>query len=509
MVPHGNRHGASVRLMSTVNLPVALYSAAEVRELDRTAIEERGIPGYELMCRAGTAATDALRRTWPAARHIAVLVGAGNNAGDGYVIARLLAGQGHQVGLWNLADPAKLRGDAARARDKAIAVGLEIRPFQAAALEHVDVVVDALLGTGLERPVTGAWADAIGAVNDGTAPVLAVDIPSGLQADTGRVMGVAVAATVTVTFIGLKRGLFTGRGPALCGSVHFDDLGVPMDIYPRVQCSAQRYAGDDRQQLLPPRPRDAHKGKHGHVLVIGGDYGMAGAVRMAGEAAARVGAGLVSVATRTSHAGVQAAVRPELMFRGVESPEDMASLLERADVIALGPGLGRAEWGRGLWRLAVASKLPLVVDADALNLLARSDACAERWVLTPHPGEAARLLQCSVGEVEADRFAAAAAISQRYRGVCLLKGAGTIVQGCDELPAVVQGGNPGMASGGMGDVLTGIIAGLLAQGLGPTAAARLGAWVHAAAGDRAAASGERGLLALDLVAELRSLVNPA
>ncbi len=494
--------------MSTANLPIALYSAAEVRELDRAAIE-RGVPGYELMCRAGAATVGVLRRTWPAAPHIAVLVGAGNNGGDGYVIARLLANQGLRVGLWTLADPDKLQGDAARARDDALALGLATRPFGPEALKGADVVVDALLGTGLERPVTGPWADAIAAVNDSAVPVLAVDIPSGLQADTGRVMGAAIAAAATVTFIGLKRGLFTGRGPALCGSVHFDDLQVPPDIYSEVRSSAARYCGEDRPQLLPPRPRDAHKGHHGHVLVVGGDHGMAGAVRMAGEAAARVGAGLVSVATRESHAGVQAAIRPELMFRGVESPDALGPLLQRADVIALGPGLGRAEWGRTLWQLAVASHQPLVVDADALNILAQSQDRARRWVLTPHPGEAARLLECSVGEVEADRFAAAAAICERYRGVCVLKGAGTIVHGPDEPPAVVQGGNPGMASGGMGDVLTGIIAGLLAQGLGFTAAARLGAWVHAAAGDRAAAAGERGLLALDLVAELRRLVNPA
>ena len=493
--------------MASASLPTELYRAAEVRALDRSAIEGHGIPGYELMYRAGEAATRVLQRAWPAARMVAVLVGGGNNGGDGYVMARLLADEGREVRLLTLVDPAKLRGDAARAMEAATAAGLSVQPFSTQNLAAADLAVDALLGTGLERPVEGRWAETIEALNGSGLPILAVDIPSGLHADSGQVLGVAVRAALTVTFIGLKRGLFTGRGPELCGELHFDDLRVPPEIYSAVLCSARRYAGEDRTALLPRRPRDAHKGRFGHVLVAGGDHGMAGAARMAAEAAARAGAGLVSVATRESHAGMQAALRPELMFRGVETLEALQPLLARATVAALGPGLGAGDWGRAIWSAVLARELPTVVDADGLNLLAQAPRRAAGWVLTPHPGEAARLLGCSVSEVEVDRFAAAAAIRERYGGVCLLKGAGTLVDAGEAPPWVVQGGNPGMATGGTGDVLTGVISGLLAQGLSPAEAARLGAWAHAAAGDRAAADGERGLLALDLMPHLRMLLN--
>jgi NAD(P)H-hydrate epimerase len=494
--------------MSRSSLPTELYRAKEVRALDRAAIEGHGIAGYELMSRAGAAAARVIRRRWPQAGRVVVAVGGGNNGGDGYVIARLLATEGRSVRLLTLADPSTLRGDAARARDAAGDVGLTAAPFAAVELTGAELVVDALLGTGLERPVKGRWAEAIEAINATGSPVLAADIPSGLHADSGQVLGSAVQAAATVTFIGLKRGLFTGRGPAVCGEVHFDDLSVPPGIYAEVACSGLRYAAEDRDEWLPRRPRDAHKGRYGHVLVAGGDHGMAGAARMAAEAAARCGAGLVSVATRESHAGIQAALRPELMFRGVESTGALQPLLERATVLALGPGLGAAPWGLMLWSALLAADLPGVLDADALNLLAQAPRPCPNWILTPHPGEAARLLACSTAEIETDRFAAAAAIRARYDGVCLLKGAGSIIEAEGGPAHVVQGGNPGMATGGMGDVLTGVIAGLLAQGLEPAVAARLGAWAHAAAGDRAAREGERGLLALDLLPHLRFLLNP-
>ena len=491
-------------------LPFELYRAAQVRELDRIAIQERGIPGYTLMSRAGEAAFQRLRQRWPNARRIAVICGGGNNGGDGYVVARLAHQAGLDVHVLTLADPETLRGDAQTAWRDAGAAAVSIQPFNAVALKGVDLLVDAILGTGLERPVSGTWREAIEALNAHPADLFALDIPSGLHADTGAILGVAIQAAATMTFIGLKQGLFTGQGPACCGEINFADLDVPPDIYPALHPASWRYAGEDLPTLLPRRPRSAHKGYFGHVLVIGGELGLAGAARMAGEAAARCGAGLISIATRAAHAGLQAAVRPELMFHGVEQPNDLAPLLDRATVIAIGPGLGRSDWGRVMLHAALSSDKPLVVDADGLNLLAIEPAFRENWILTPHPGEAARLLKMTPMEVEMDRFAAVEDLALRYGGVAILKGAGSLIASREEgQVALCTVGNPGMASGGMGDVLTGVIAALVAQGLPLFAAAKAGVYLHGLAGDQAAlAGGERGLLATDLLPFLRQAVNP-
>ena len=492
-------------------LPVELYRAAQVRELDRIAIEKHGIPGYTLMQRAGAAAFDWLRQDWPRARRIVVVCGGGNNGGDGYVLARLARQAGFEARVLAVADPEQLQGDARTAWHDAQASDTPIAPFSPAGLERADLLVDALLGTGLEREVSGVWKQAITAMNASTIDTLALDLPSGLQVDTGAVLGTAVRAAATITFIGLKQGLFTGQGPACCGAVRFADLGVPPDLYTALHPASWRYAGDDLSTWLPQRARSAHKGNFGHVLVVGGDLGLAGAARMTAEAAARCGAGLVSVATRAAHAGLQAAARPEVMFHGVETSEQLEPLLDRASVIAIGPGLGREDWGRALWRTVLARSKPMVVDADALNSLAVAPTFRESWILTPHPGEAARLLKMLPTQVEADRFTAVEELALRFGGVAVLKGAGSLIASKAEgQVAVCASGNPGMASGGMGDVLTGVIAALVAQGLPLFAAARVGTYLHGQAGDQAAQQdGERGLLATDLLPILRRLVNPA
>jgi NAD(P)H-hydrate epimerase len=491
-------------------LPFELYRAAQVRELDRIAIEERGIPGYALMSRAGAAAFNLLRQRWPDARRIAVVCGGGNNAGDGYVAARLARQTGLDVRVLTLSNPDDLRGDALTAWQDACAAGVPTTVFTAAGLADAELLVDAILGTGLERDVSGIWREAIEVMNAHPADRFALDIPSGLQADTGAILGAAIHAAATITFIGLKQGLFTGQGPACCGAVHFADLDVPPDIYPSLHPACWRYAGEDLPMWLPRRSRSAHKGHFGHALVIGGDLGLAGAARMAAEAAARCGAGLVSVATRAAHASLQAAVRPELMFHGIETPDELEPLLNRATVVAVGPGLGRGNWGRALLQAALACDKPLVLDADALNLLAAEPSYRDRWILTPHSGEAARLLKMTPTQVEADRFAAVEDLALRFGGVAVLKGAGSLVASkADGLVALCTAGNPGMASGGMGDVLTGVIAALLAQGLPLFAAAKTGVYLHGQAGDLAArAGGERGLLATDLLPFLRQLANP-
>lgn len=493
-----------------------LYSVVQSRAIDRVAAQQPACSGNALMERAGAAAFGRLRALWPAAQRLAVLCGAGNNGGDGYVLARLARLAGMPVRLAAVAGLPRPGSEADTARQWFIACGGAEESVSVAMLAQADVVVDALLGTGLDRPPAGAVADAIAAINASGRPVLALDVPSGLNADTGHAPGALVRADATLSFVARKQGLYTGLARDCCGQLLLDDLGVPELAVeqdgeaPAVLLDLPRL----RAAWLPPRRRGAHKGECGHVLVIGGDHGYGGAVRLAGEAAARAGAGLTSVATRPMHVPALIAGRPELMARGVDTAADLAPLLARASVLAVGPGLGQGDFGRALFAAALDSGLPLVVDADALNLLAAANFLAaapgrrEDWILTPHPGEAARLLGIATAQVEADRYAAVRALQARFGGVVLLKGAGTLV--CDgQAPVgVVPYGNPGMASGGMGDVLTGLIAALWAQGLPALAAAALGACLHGAAADAVAARrGERGLLASDLLDALPPLLN--
>lgn len=485
------------------NLPVKLYRAAQVREMDRIAIQERGIPGFELMGRAGYEVFHCIKPHWPKARSLAVFCGSGNNAGDGYIIAELALAAGLTVCVYTLAEPEKLNGDALLAYRKYSEASGMVMPFQAGQIIHADVLVDALLGTGLDRPVTGLYAEAIQIINAHSSPVVAVDIPSGLHADTGNVMGCAVKADCTVTFIGLKQGLFTGQAADYCGEIFYAQLAVPDEVFSGFKETATRVV----KSQLPRRHRCAHKGSCGHVLIIGGDLGYSGAARMAGEAALRVGAGLVSIATRPEHSGLMNLNRPELMCHGVETAAQLAKLLEKADVVVLGPGLGQSTWAKTLFNTVRITEKPMIIDADGLNLLANARAVKPNWILTPHPGEAARLLHCTIADIQQDRFAAVLSIQANYGGVAILKGAGTLIASEQQL-AVSNSGNPGMASGGMGDVLAGVIAGLLAQGLSLQDAAQQGVYNHGLAADLAAAKdGERGLLASDLMPYLRQLVN--
>lgn len=496
------------------------YAAADVRELDRRAIEDHGIPGYTLMQRAAQAAWRQARRAWGLPERLVVFCGRGNNGGDGYEIACLAAADGVAVDLREL--PGERRGDAATARAAWLARGAvsgdiaaPVAPPQRSgegAYDESVWIVDALLGTGLSRPPEGEAAEAIAVINAARAEgarVLAVDVPSGRNADTGAAPGAAVAADLTVTFIADKPGLHTGAGAAAAGRVRCEPLGVPVAIYEGMAPRARRLNATALHGYFPPRARDAHKNRFGHVLIVGGAPGFGGAALLAGRAALRAGAGLVSVATHPAHAAALCAAQPELMLRGVEGPEDLAPLLERATVLALGPGLGTFEWGRRLFEALRDSALPRVLDADALNLLAEAPRALPKTVLTPHPGEAARLLGTSSTEIEADRVQAARALAERYAATVVLKGAGSLVDDGVAPPWLCTDGNPGMACGGSGDVLTGVIAACLAQGLAPVDAAAAAVSAHAHAGDLAAAGGERGMLPGDLIDRLRAAVNPA
>ncbi len=493
----------------TCTLPTALHTAANSRELDRRAIEQLGIAGAHLMQRAGRAAFNALLQRWPEVEQIHVCCGTGNNGGDGFVIAALAQARGIPVSVWQVGDPAKIGGDALLAKQMAEREGVVSRPFDASELK-AGVIGDALLGTGLGGDVRAPFLEAIAAINDAGLPVLALDIPSGLCSDTGSELGLAVRADLTVTFIAAKQGLLTGRGPACCGELRFDDLQLPTDLLAQVAPSSRRLDLDDLNRLLPRRARDAHKGHFGHLLVIGGDHGFGGAALMAAEAAGRLGAGLVSCATRAEHLPAFLARRPELMAHAVRSGQELAPLLARATAIVIGPGLGQSGWSEQLLAAVLASDLPLVVDADALNLLARLPLVRrDNWLLTPHPGEAARLLGSDTAAIGRDRVATARALQQRFGGAVILKGSGSLVVDGDGV-SICPYGNPGMASGGMGDVLSGVLGGLLTQHLSVDDAARLGVCLHGRAADLAAAQqGERGLLATDLIPYLHRLANPS
>ena len=474
-----------------------VYTAAEVRELDRIAIEDRGIPGIVLMKRAGRAVFDEVRRRWPDGNTITVVCGSGNNAGDGYIVAGLAVEAGLETRLLQVGGADKLRGDAARARDWALSVGVGTSPFSKGAPLDGDVVIDALLGTGASGMVRPAYAEAIEWISASTCPKVAVDLPSGISADTGAVLGMAVRASTTVTFIGRKLGLHTGAGVEYAGDVVFDSLGVPADIYDGVS---------GLPILVPPsapqRPRSAHKNQFGHVLIVGGDHGMGGAPLLSAEAALRTGAGLVSLCTRPEHCAAVLARRPEVMVRGVSEDAALDDLLDACSVVAVGPGLGRGTWGLALLRRTFSAGKPLIIDADGLNLIAAEPGLdvPSRSIMTPHPGEAKRLLGEAAAE---DRPCVARSLSERFGNVVVLKGAGTLVAERGTLRGICTAGNPGLATAGSGDVLTGVVAGLLAQGFGPAEAAEAGVCLHAVAGDAARERlAPRPLIAGDIVDHL-------
>ena len=484
-------------------LPDALYGAAQVRELDARLIAA-GTPGFELMQRAAHATWRALVRQWPSATELTVLAGHGNNAGEGYLVAAMAQRAGWQVRMLAVGDPQRLQGDAALAYAEALAEGVAVQGWQAHG-ELRGVILDALLGTGLSGDVREPYLSAIKAINASGLPVTAVDIPSGLCADTGHVLGAAVQADLTVTFIGLKLGLFTGDAADHIGSLLFNDLQASADIYRDIPVIAQRLNPANLPKLAARTPT-SHKGRFGHVLLIGGDHGFGGAILLSTESALRSGAGMVSLATRPEHVPAALTRVPEVMTLGTSSANQLMGLLEKVSTLVIGPGLGQASWGRALLSAAANAPLPQVWDADALNLLASGFVQLPKdCVITPHPGEAARLLGISTAEVQADRPAAARALSKKYAATVTLKGAGTLIAHPDGRLALCHQGHPAMATAGLGDVLAGLTGALLAQGMQSFDAACLAVWLHANAGAQQGKLG-RGLAASDLIPAIRQLL---
>ncbi|HXJ34221.1 MAG TPA: NAD(P)H-hydrate dehydratase [Candidatus Eisenbacteria bacterium] len=500
-----------------------LCTAAQMRALDQWTIEH-GTPGHVLMERAGKGATRVLRRSLPRGRTV-VVCGRGNNGGDGFVIARHLRRAGAAVEVWLAGSPKAVQGDAARMLAAWRRAGGRVHECTTAAdvaalrrgLERAAVVVDALLGTGLNAPVAGLHAEIIDAMNGAGRPIFAVDIASGLSADTGRPLGTAVHATLTATFGHPKVGQHLYPGIEHTGTLEIVDIGLRDEGLATIGPAVDLLEAGEVGRLLPPRPRGAHKGTFGHVLVIAGSRGKSGAALLAAEAAGRAGAGLVTLASAAALQPVLEGHVREAMTASLPDGRDgtmalgdgiaLTRLLEGKAAVVCGPGVGANSDTRILVAaIARTARAPLVVDADGLNCVAGTSVLRERpaaTVVTPHPGEMSRLLEITIAEVQADRLRVARQLAARDRIVVVLKGARTIVAAPDGQAAVVPTGNPGMASGGTGDVLAGIVGGLLAQGLQPFDAARLGAFAHGLAGDRVALrQGETGLLAHDLLDEL-------
>ncbi len=490
-------------------------TGAEMRAMDARAIRERGLPGIALMERAGAgAAREALGMLGATRRRVVVLCGKGNNGGDGFVVARLLRRAGHAVSVYGVASADDVAGDARLALGSMLDAGVPLLraddPALPRALRDAHLIVDALLGTGLSGAVKEPYASLIEAVNAAARPVLAIDVPSGLCADRGVPLGAAVQADVTATFALPKVGLLQHPGAGLAGRVVVVDIGIPQDVLDGA--STDLLEAHDVRAKLPSRREDAHKGNAGRVLIVAGSPGLTGAACLAARACCRAGAGLVTVAAASALCASIETRLLEAMTWAVPDSEDrlcsasapaLLARAEGADALAIGPGLGRdPDTLTAVRQILDRATAPCVVDADGLMALpAWTPSSRAVRVLTPHPGEMAALLGTSVEEVQRDRPGAVRAAAKRYDSVIILKGAGTLVAEPSGRMAIVRAGHPGMASGGMGDVLTGIVAALLAQGMSAFDAAAAGAYAHGYAAEVAAEAigAEIGVLAGDVI----------
>ena len=486
-------------------IPVEIFSSDQGRQIDRRAAELGEFRDGRLMRSAGRAAFDLIRDPWPAARSIAICCGPGNNGGDGFVVAEMAALSGFRVDIVSFGSP---KGpEACEAHRRAVDLGLRFSDITSDWISEVDLIVDGILGTGMKPKRDELILEGIRKINQARRPILALDIPTGLNADSGAVANEAVSATATIKFVSLSPGIFMGNGPYRCGHLFFADLELPESLLSGVQPVCRRITVDDVAKRCSNLPVPTHKGEAGHLLVIGGASGMSGAIRLTAEAALRAGAGSVTVVTERDHAPFVNIDRPELMVRGVARGHELLPLFEGATGIVVGPGLGLSEWSQDLIAIVLDAGLPLVVDADALNLLAKQDVHNDEWILTPHPGEAGTLLHGTASVVQDNRLGAIRKIQEAYGGVCVLKGAGTLVGGYGSDLLLCDCGNYGMASAGMGDLLSGIIGAILVQGASLHNAAVCGTWFHSRAADLASAGGKRGMLAKDLLPFVRHLLD--
>lgn len=475
--------------METNELLVNLYDKTIIKELEKQAITKLKIDHIELAKRAAKACIDLLLEEFPNAQKILVFCGVGNNAEDGLQIAEHLINLGKSVQIIKAVD------------------------WQTTNEIKGDLIIDALFGIGINRELVGIWQQLVEQINLSKIPVLSVDLPSGIDPNTGQILGTAIKATTTMTFIGLKLGLFTGKAKNYTGNIKLNNLGLPLDLYNDFSPKAVRLTERNFKYLLPPRSPAAHKGDFGKLLIIGGQEGTIGAPILAGKAALRTGAGLVYIITNSKQP-ITIGDCLELQIQNFANSKKLQELINKASVLLLGPGLGTDYNAQICFEYAINSSLPLIIDADGLNLLAENFSNLRskikhrgNWILTPHPKEAARLLNTDVATIENNRFAAAEQLANIFNATVVLKGAGTLIKSPDSPIYVCDGGNPGMATAGMGDVLAGIIAALVAQHVSIQDASSLGSFIHAVAGDAVSKQGQRGMIASDVLPFIRTIVN--
>ena len=496
------------------SLPQRAYSATQVLENEEKVSLSQSIPMFDLMEKAGRSCFSFIQENYQSVSNILVLCGKGNNGGDGFVIARLAQEMAMNVTVYLCADSENLVGDAKTAFDHLQKTNATII-FQSELQltneflqdNQYDIIIDALFGIGFKGILSSEYIALINVVNDYQAKVISVDVPSGVDATTGHVTTTAIVADITITFIVFKQGLLTGKAAQYIVQLYLADLTLG-EHFQQAVFSSVIIQGQNSIPKGPNRKATSHKGDIGLLLTVGGNEGMPGAIRLASEAALRSGASLVAVSCHLKNQSIVLNGRPELMLAPSESLQLINSYpYQKAKVMLCGPGLGRKTWSKGLFKQVLASQKPCVLDADALHLLAENSQRHDNWVLTPHPGEAAVLLNCSIADIEKDRFKAVRNISQQYGGVCILKGAGSLISDGESV-WINTSGNSGMASGGMGDVLSGIIAALIMQLLNTKDAARLAVFIHGCSADIIAKrKGKIGMLASDLFPEIQRLIN--
>ena len=482
--------------MNANELLINLYNKKTIAEIEQLAITEFNVSSLDLMQKAAKACVDQLLEDFPNAQKIVIFCGVGKNAADGEHIAEQLQNLGKKTQIIKAAE------------------------WQEDLNVAADVIVDALFGIGVNRELVGVWRQIVDKINNSKIPVLSVDLPSGIDPDTGKVLGSAVKANVTMTFIGLKKGLFTGIAKNYGGNIKFNNLGLPIEVYSNAVCSAFRLTRKDFRNLLTKREPAAHKGNFGKLLILGGQDGMTGAALLAGKAALRTGVGVVYVLANSKQSQIAHNSCLEIQIQSFSGVKQIKELLAKSTVLLLGSGLGVDRNAQTFFDKAMQSDLPLIIDADGLNILADNfhEGCQprENWVLTPHPQEAARLLKTDVATIESNRFAAIEQLTKKYKATVVLKGAGTLIKEyrsdgkkkeVNSPVYVCDLGNPGMATAGMGDLLAGIIAALVAQKLSLKDACNLGVFIHALAGDVVARDGQRGIVASDLLGFIKGIVN--
>jgi NAD(P)H-hydrate epimerase len=496
------------------SLPQPAYEPKQVQQNEAKIAADLGISLFALMEKAGMAVFSHIQSHYPALMSLLIVSGKGNNGGDGFIVARLAEQAGIKVTVVVIAEKNAIKGDALTALDLLANTRVTLHylnEIEDSCLLIADfkgeLIVDSLFGIGFKGPLSSELSNLIATVNEHHAPVVSIDIPSGLNADTGNDGNLVINAQHTVTLLVCKKGLLTAQAANYVGTLHLADLSIGSSFIKKIHSSVF-IQGQKNLPLLIKRKESSHKGNIGLVLAIGGNTGMPGAIRLSVEAALRSGASLVAVTCHQQNQALVCAGRPEIMLAPLTAEQlNNDAVFFKAKVVVIGPGLGRDLWAQQLFLTVSSSNKWCVIDADALSLLSDNPTKRDNWVLTPHPGEAAAMLGCSIADIENDRFNAIKEIVNKYGGICVLKGAGTLISD-GKITWVNTSGNAGMASGGMGDVLSGIIAALLIQLPEPLAAVRFAVCIHGLAADMVATrQGQRGMLASDLFPNIQRLVN--